>query len=148
MADRRQTPDVLGEILGDLAAAPVAQPPTTPRPLTEPVVSRTNTARRSQASRGPAVQADGRPGAKAPAQEPAQPIKWEYLIVSFQEHNGWRPRFANGEELEDWTKLPVIHDYANLLGDAGWELAGAANGKLYGLMDSKQLCFKREKPAA
>jgi hypothetical protein len=73
--------------------------------------------------------------------------KWEYLLVSFQEHNFWRPRFINGQELEDWTAMPVIHDYANLLGDVGWELAGAASGALSGLTDGKQLCFKREKPS-
>jgi hypothetical protein len=69
------------------------------------------------------------------------------LLVSFQEHNGWRARCINGQELEDWTAMPVIHDYANLLGEAGWELAGAASGALYGLTDGKQLCFKREKPS-
>jgi hypothetical protein len=140
MADRKQTPDILGEILGE-AVAPAA-------PVAEPTPARPSPARRSQAARRPATEAKDQPTAMGSAAEAPLPAGWEYLIVSFQEHNGWRPRFINGQELEDWTEMPVIHDYANLLGDVGWELAGAANGTLYGLMDSKQLCFKREKPAA
>lgn len=140
MADRKQTPDILGEILGEVAAVPtpVAEPPAT-RPI--PV-------RRPQAARKPAGQADDQPAGRPSVEEARPPTgKWEHLLVSFQEHNGWRPRFINGQELEDWTAMPVIHDYANLLGDVGWELAGAASGALSGLTDGKQLCFKREKPS-
>ncbi len=140
MADRRQTPDILGEILDQVDAVQV--------PATEPVAARPRPARKPRAVPKPAVRMDDQPAAQPPAGEMPRPIgRWEYLLVSFQEHNGWRPRFVNGQELEDWTAMPIIHDYANLLGEVGWELAGAAAGALYGLTDAKQLCFKRAKPA-
>jgi hypothetical protein len=138
MADRKQTPDILGEILGEVAAVPT---PGAESPATRPIP-----VRRAQAAKKPAGQTDA-PTLVEPSVPEARPRvgKWEYLLVSFQQHNGWRPRFINGQELEDWAAMPVIHDYANQLGEVGWELAGAASGTLYGLSDGKQLCFKREK---
>src|SRR5512133_2030779 len=142
MADRKQTPDILGKILGEAAAVPAAD---TPVQVAQPPIARPIPLRPPQAGRKPAGQADDQPAARPSLVMAPVPVKWEYLLVSFQDHNGWRPRFVNGQELEDWTAMPVIHDYANLLGEAGWELAGAAGGALYGLTDDKQLCFKREK---
>ena len=51
--------------------------------------------------------------------------KWEYLFVfaAIASAGGeFRPRFANGRELEDWQKGPTMYDYANRLGASGWEL--------------------------
>lgn len=43
-------------------------------------------------------------------------------------------------------KAPVIHDYADQLGDEGWELISASAGQsLYGLTDKRQLYFRRPK---
>lgn len=51
--------------------------------------------------------------------------QWEYLFVFAAIASGgdeFRPRFANEQELDDWQKGPTMYDYANQLGDRGWEL--------------------------
>jgi hypothetical protein len=131
MPDRKHTPDVLGEILGEVAAveAPAVRPSrhaTQPRPAAREPASRL--------SAGPRVRV-------------AQHACWEYRIVSFQNYRGWRPRFISGAEIEDWMAAPVIHDYLNSLGEEGWEVAGAASGHtLYGSSDVHQVYLKRLKP--
>jgi hypothetical protein len=101
MAPRKQTPDVLNEILGGEPAP--AQPPA-PRPQAAP-----------RSKRAPAA-ASGR----SPARKPA----WEYMEVVFRDYGGYRPRCINGQEQPGWKRLPVIHEYLNELGEQGWELAG------------------------
>jgi hypothetical protein len=65
-------------------------------------------------------------------------------VVSFANDRGWRPRYINGAEIQRWMDAPVIHEYVGELGEDGWELVGASNGKnLYGSSDSYQLYFKR-----
>jgi hypothetical protein len=102
MADRKQTPDVLGEILGGRAPEPVAAPP--PKPPAAP--------KRKPATRKP--------------RQPAKPKqdRWEYLEVVFRDYGGYRPRFVNGEEQGGWKQAPLIHDYLNQMGEEGWELVG------------------------
>ena len=52
--------------------------------------------------------------------------QWEYLFVQVQALNGGftnhKPRYVNGKELENWREGPSIDEYANLLGEDGWEL--------------------------
>ena len=73
-------------------------------------------------------------------------MRWDYLVVSFGDYRGWRPRYINGQEIRNWMQAPVIHDYINQLGEDGWELVGAGGGKaLYGSSDYYQLFFKRQK---
>ena len=51
--------------------------------------------------------------------------QWEYLFVFAAIASGgdeFRPRFANNQELDDWQAGPTMYDYANQLGDSGWEL--------------------------
>jgi hypothetical protein len=77
---------------------------------------------------------------------PAAPRGWDYLVVSFSEYRGWRPRFINGQEVRNWMHAPLIHDYLAQLGEDGWEMAGAGGGKaLYGASDYYQAFFKRAK---
>ena len=50
---------------------------------------------------------------------------WEYLFVFAAITSGggeFRPRFANNQELDDWQAGPTMYDYANQLGERGWEL--------------------------
>lgn len=103
MADRKQTPDVLGEILGggapeQPAPSPPAQPPAAPR---------------------------RKPSARKPRQ-PAKPkrTQWEYMEVVFRDYGGYRPRYVNGEEQTGWKQAPLIHQYLTELGEQGWELVG------------------------
>ena len=100
MANRKQTPDVLGEVLGGAPAAPEpALPPTSPPPK--------------------------RKSAGARRRRPAKPAqaRWEYLEVAFYDYGGYRPRYVNGEEQGGWKRAPLMYDYLNQLGQEGWELA-------------------------
>jgi len=102
MADRKRTPDVLGEILGGGPPEPVASP--LPKPAA--------TAKRKPTARKP--------------REPTKPkqSKWEYMEVVFRDYGGYRPRFVNGEEQSCWKKAPLIREYLNQVGEEGWELVG------------------------
>jgi hypothetical protein len=50
--------------------------------------------------------------------------KWEYYFVFATVTNDgeFRPRFANGKELDGWQAGPSLYEYANQLGGSGWEL--------------------------
>jgi hypothetical protein len=104
MAPRKQTPDVLSEILG---GEPAPAPPPAPQPQAAP-----------RPKRAPAA-ASGRSRTRKPA--------WEYMEVVFRDYGGYRPRTINGQEQPDWKRSPVIHEYLNQLGEQGWELAGVGS---------------------
>jgi hypothetical protein len=124
MSTRKQTPDILAEILGGDLAGPVEQLPVV-------------------AERRPAARSIAR---AAPKSSPPKPKGWEYAVVSFQEHRGWRPRFINGREVKDWMAGQLIHEYLETMGAEGWELAAASAGeRLYGNLDKRQVYFKRPK---
>jgi hypothetical protein len=128
MTERKETPDILGAILGSshpadhsAASQPAAVLPTTP--ITPPPIAR--------AERAP----------RASAHKQAQ---WEYLVVSFHDQNGWHARFINGHELDDWQRGPQLHDVLDQLGEDGWELINVVKSEaLYGTMDRIQAFFKR-----
>jgi hypothetical protein len=50
--------------------------------------------------------------------------QWEYTFVFATVANDgeFRPRFANDEELDDWQAGSTLYEYANQLGERGWEL--------------------------
>jgi len=126
MTERKGTPDILGQILsgGMLADQPAATAvaPTPIAPVTPPQVTR--------ASRAAA----------------SKQMRWEYLVVSFHDQNGWRARFVNGHELENWTQGPQLHHVLDQLGEDGWELINVVKAEpLYGTMDRIQAFFKRLK---
>jgi hypothetical protein len=128
MADRKQTPDVLGELLGGGSPNEIAVPE--PAALDTP----------GESSKA------GREQPRRQTRRSSRKEQWEYLLVSCQEYRGWRPRYVNGQELADWMQAPAIHDYVNQLGEEGWELTSASSGQsLYGLTDRHQLYFKRPK---
>ncbi len=118
---RKQTPDVLAEILGgDLPEI---------KELPAPVKKTSSPVRR-------------------PVEKPAEPraARWEYSLVSFQDYKGWRPRYINGNEIKNWMNGPLMHVYIGQMGEDGWELAAASAGeRLYGNADSHQIYFKRRK---
>jgi hypothetical protein len=131
MTERKQTPDVLAELLSaDLPAAapslaPVAAPPNKVDAKPQPA--------RETKARG------------QPAREP-QPDSWEIEIVTFQEHRGWRPRYVNGAEVRGWLTGFLVHEYVNLRGAEGWELTASTNrDRFYGAADGLQLYFKRRR---
>lgn len=129
---RKETPDVLGEVLtgaGATSAVSIA-----PAPMAAPAPRKPRSTRT--------------PKAVEPAQPAPQPAArgWDYLVISFSDYRGWRPRFINGQEVRNWIQAPLIHDYLAQLGEDGWEMAGAGGGKaLYGASDYYQAFFKRPK---
>jgi len=119
MAERKHTPDVLADIL---SAAPPVEAPT------------------SVASQPPSPSAT--PAKRTQRAEPG--LRWKYRVVSFQDYHGWRPRYENGVEIAGWMRGPLLHDFLDLAGEDGWELAAASAGEsLYGSSDKRQLYFKR-----
>lgn len=126
MTARKQTPDVLGDLLGGaLPDEPADLIAATPQRQSRPDTRR---------------EAKPRPLAKAESNPP----QWEYLVVTFQHYRGWRPRFANGQELQHWTEMPPLPDYLDVLGELGWELSAATSGQtFFGNRDLVQLFFRR-----
>lgn len=104
MAPRKQTPDVLSEILG---GEPAPAQPSAPQP------------RAAARSKGTPAAARGR--------SQVRESTWEYMEVVFRDYGGYRPRWINGKEQQGWKRLPVIHEYLNQLGELGWELAGVGS---------------------
>src|SRR5512139_764408 len=105
MADRKRTPDIMGEILGGEPAVPVTA--AAPRPAQ-------------------------RPRRRPPAREPSAPPKaklptWEYMEVVFRDYGGFRARYVNGQEQQGWKQAPVIYEYLNQVGDQGWEMVGVGS---------------------
>jgi hypothetical protein len=123
MTERKETPDILGQILGGSAAP---DQPVTP-------IGTVAAPPRSAPRRKSVAKKDDGP-------------KWEYLTLSFQEQQGWRGRYADGEELDHWEKGPLMHELLDALGEAGWELiALTTKDHFYGRADAVQAFFKRVK---
>jgi hypothetical protein len=126
MSERKQTPDVLADILGAGSVPPASVPTSTktPRPA-----------------------ARNRPSPAEPAARPRAADKvrrWEYAVVSCQEYRGWRPRYENGVELAGWAHGPLLQSYLEEQGLEGWELVAATSGRpMFGVTDCYQLFFKR-----
>ena len=52
--------------------------------------------------------------------------KWEYLfVIATNEGNQWRPQYVNGQELSGWQRGPTLYQFANQMGEQGWELVAA-----------------------
>ncbi len=126
MTERKGTPDILGQILSGAASADQPPAPAAVQPSVVPVAP-------------PQV-------TRAPRATTSKQAKWEYLIVSFHEQNGWRARFVNGHELENWPQGPQLHHVLDQLGEEGWELINVVKAEpLYGTMDRIQAFLKRQK---
>lgn len=134
MADRKETPDVLADILGADVPVPDLGAPLPAGRLTD-LPPRRPVPRAAQPKR----QANEEAATPTPA-----PVTWAYETVSFQDAHGWRPRFVDGWELRDWMFGPLIHDYVNRRSAEGWEMVAAAAGQsLYGTSDRYQIYFRR-----
>lgn len=82
--------------------------------------------------------------------------KWEYRFVDGALANGiWRVKWINDKEISDWKNQIALVDYANKLGDDGWELVAApyadvfstnqVTGHIYDWEVLERLIFKRPK---
>ena len=120
MAERKQTPDILAEILGGA--------PAEPRPAAQPAIKATPRPKKAAA-----------PSAPKPAKG-----RWEYRVVSFQQYHGCRLRFIDGVEYRNWERAPLLPEYLAQMAAEGWELAAACAGeRLFGVNDKHQLFFRR-----
>lgn len=125
MAERRETPDVLGEILGSPA----------PTAALSPADAAPTAARRPRpAARPKPALAPTPPAAETEAQIALPPLfggrrQWEYLHVIFRDYDGWRPYQQAGFRVANWKQGPDIDSYLAVLGEQGWEMAGAASGE-------------------
>jgi len=115
MATRKQTPDVLGEVLGAEPAPPKPAPRAEPK---RPPPTRTTRKRTA----------------------PKRP-RWEYMEVVFRDYNGYRPRWVNGEEQPGWKSGPIIYHYLSQLGDEGWDLVSVGGRH----NDEMPAYFRRQK---
>ena len=71
--------------------------------------------------------------------------KWEYLFIRADYVGGqWKPRHMNDQEVTDWKRGPVLSEFANQLGEQGWELVAAPFSITEGVA-SFRLIFKRPK---
>ena len=131
MSERKETPDVLGNLLGAAPANEVA-----PTPASAP----------APATRKPAPRKPDAPKktVTTPALSPvaqSAPPQWEYREVIFREFRGWRPRYIDGHERWDWKEAPLMLDYLRQAGDEGWELVSVGEVHNY----QKTAYFKRPK---
>jgi len=149
MSERKSTPDILSELLTgtdatpkiDFVTPPVAKPE--PRPKPEPKLELKPKAK-SKAKTKPVAKSEKRVFPEKPFDSKKK--CWEYRTVSFQDHNGWRPRFVDGIELDHWSRGLLLSDYLTMMGNDGWQLAGTASGQsLYGSLDKYQLFFMRRR---
>ena len=120
MSNRKETPDLLGDILSPQPRSTAqGQPVTTP------------TAKPAAAAK-PRKETEKRSSRSTVEQ-------WAYMEVIVREFRGWRPRFVDGEELEDWREQPEIRTYLATLGADGWEMVGIMENK----RNTRSIYFKR-----
>lgn len=73
--------------------------------------------------------------------------KWEYLFVTFEgRSDASRPWRINGEVVEDWLSGPTMHEFANQMGEQGWELVGSSWGRVFGWGDAPFLYMDFKRP--
>ncbi|MCO6453373.1 MAG: hypothetical protein J5I90_21505 [Caldilineales bacterium] len=129
MTERKQTPDVLGELFG-----------ATPKPTTTPDPPQTAPAPPPSKPRQSARKKQSGVESQLNLLKP-KPVQWEYLQVTFYEYDGWRARYVNHIELDGWKEGPSMVSYLNALGNMGWEMSGLVDGGRHTLLGY----FKRQK---
>jgi hypothetical protein len=131
MTSRKQTPDILAEVL--TSDAPEIDMPLAPVPAT----------RKPSAPRAkrPALPKEPKP---APVEPAVEPKVHQYQVASFQNYHGWRVRFIDGKEVKNWERGLLLHEFITCMAEQGWKLASACSGQaLYSVADKYQLFFKK-----
>jgi len=147
MSERKETPDILGSVLGGVP---------TEKPQRSPDIMPDSSRKKAPARRvRKKAQPKSQPGKKAspkpapPKSAPAQSLDanqavsvWEYRDVIFYDYGGYVTRYVEGEELPNWKRTaPPMSDFINQMGSEGWEMVGLLSPKRYHLL----AIFKRRK---
>lgn len=140
MSARKQTPDVLGDILGGAANADAEAIDMVGVETPKPAPKATK-ARKQRSPRPLTPQA-----APAPADPPPPPVAvgWEYSEVVFRDYRGWRVRAVNGREASNWKAGTTLAEYLEQAGADGWEMVNITDPR----HGEKTAYFKRIKPAS
>jgi len=135
MSERKQTPDILGDLLG--GGPLIREAGETVVDLLKPAaVKRTKTAQKTRV--------EGKQPAETRMVGKPQEVRWEHRVASFQEYKGWRLRFVDGVETPNWTSGVTLCGYIAQASAEGWQVAGACAGQaMFGLLDKYQVFFKR-----
>lgn len=112
MSSRKETPDVLGQVLSGGEQPPAR--PKTPKPSARP------------AARSPRGKKAAPSPVSAPGPSPV-PAAWEYKEVVFREYRGWRVLAVDGQERAGWKDGALLLDYVSELGKAGWEMVSMSD---------------------
>lgn len=141
MSDRKQTPNILADLLGGEKAG--VEIPSTVGEALRPAPKTRRRAEPKSAGDAPISRR------AAPAKEAAPAAllskRWEHRLASFQEHNGWRLRYEDGKETPNWAAGPKLHEYISRMEAEGWQVAGACSGEaMFGVLDKYQIFFKRQ----
>ncbi len=72
-------------------------------------------------------------------------VQWEYQEAIFRDYRGWRLRAVNGQETGDWKVAPLLHQYLESAGAAGWELVSLSEVR-HNQRDAYLKRIKRGKP--
>jgi hypothetical protein len=143
MSDRKETPDILGSVLGS-APAPQRVPDIMPDPQRKKAPARRTRKKTNPAPKAkPAAKsATRKPAAKPAAPSTPRPTAWEYQDVMFYDYGGYVVRHIGGKELPDWKRRKAgMSDYINRMGSKGWEMVGMTNPRRYHVL----VIFKRPK---
>jgi hypothetical protein len=146
MSNRKQTPDILGSVLGGQPSEPTSVPDiTAATTAADPPAARTKKQPAPAPKSKPKSAAKPRAKKIAPTPVPVpeqEPDVWEYRVVTFYDYGGYVVRSIGGKELGDWKKRKApMSGYLNRMGSKGWEMVSMVNTKRYHLLT----IFKRRK---
>jgi len=146
MSDRKETPDILGNVLGGPPAKPARVPDIMPDPERKKAPAR-RTRKKAGTAAAPKVKAAAKSTSKKTADKKstapvARTDAWEYLDVMFYDYGGYVVRYIGGKEMSDWKRRNAgMSDYINRLGGKGWELVSLIVPKRHHIL----AVFKRPK---
>ena len=146
MSDRKETPDILGNVLGGPPAKPARVPDIMPDPKHRKAPARRPNKKTAHAPKPkvkPPAQTGARKSAAKTTSAPApRTTAWEYQDVMFYDYGGYVVRYIGGKEMSDWKRRKAgMSDYINRLGGKGWELVSLIVPKRHHILAE----FKRPK---
>ncbi len=135
MSERKETPDILGSVLGG-PATPSRTPDIMPDPNRKKGPTRSRKSPSAGKAKAPAPTSTR--GKKSPSKKTsprAEPVTWAYREVMFYDFGGYVVRYVDGREVPRWKRRRVaMSEYLDTLGKEGWELVSLIPAKRYHLL--------------